>query len=70
MSFFLIRSVPGGMRTPDRGSTTGAASGTEWPQAMTPAGRAKRVNPPHRHILEKSSCESMSFFLICSVLGG
>ena len=36
----------GGMRIPDRGSTTGAARWTEWPQAMTPAGRAKRVNPP------------------------
>ena len=43
---FLLYSPMGGMRIPDRGSTTGAARWTEWPQAMTPAGRAKRVNPP------------------------
>ena len=43
---FLLYSSMGGMRIPDRGSTTGAARWTEWPQAMTPAGRAKRVNPP------------------------
>ena len=43
---FLLCSPIGGMRIPDRGSTTGTARWTEWPQAMTPAGRAKRVNPP------------------------
>ena len=42
-----------GMRSPDRGSTTGAARGTEWPQAMTPEGRAQRVNPPLTAIFMK-----------------
>ncbi len=37
----------GGMRTPDRGSTTGAASWTDDELARRlPEGRAQRVNPP------------------------
>ncbi|ABX21748.1 hypothetical protein SARI_01865 [Salmonella enterica subsp. arizonae serovar 62:z4,z23:-] len=37
----------GGMRTTDRGSTTGAASWTDdEPARRLPAGRAQRVNPP------------------------
>ncbi len=45
--FFFIFSA-GGMRTPDRGSTTGAASWTDCEPAsgLHPQGRAKRVNPP------------------------
>ncbi len=50
---FLLCSPIGGMRIPDRGSTTGTARWTEWPQAMTPAGRAKRVNPPLTAIFQK-----------------
>ncbi|EBB0693711.1 hypothetical protein CHL39_00660 [Salmonella enterica] len=42
------------MRTPDRGSTTGAASWTDDELARRlPEGRAQRVNPPHRHIRYK-----------------
>ncbi|KHP56378.1 hypothetical protein QS24_07945 [Salmonella enterica subsp. enterica serovar Agona] len=38
----------GGMRTTDRGSTTGAASWTDRVRSerAAPKGRAKRVNPP------------------------
>ncbi len=65
--FFLLYSPLGGMRTPDRGSTTGAASWTdrERSKRAAPPGRAKRVNPPpHRHIRDKSSYESTGFFRI------
>ncbi len=50
--FFLCSTGPGDEK-PRRGSTTGAARGTEWPQAMTPEGRAQRVNPPLTAILLK-----------------
>ncbi|ATY03163.1 hypothetical protein AM334_21215 [Klebsiella aerogenes] len=42
------------MRTPDRGSTTGAASWTdrERSKRAAPPGRAKRVNPPLTAIFE------------------
>ncbi len=61
------------MRTPDRGSTTGAASWTdrERSKRAAPQGRAKRVNPPpHRHIRDESSYESTGFFLLYSPYGG
>ena len=48
---FFLCSTGQGDEKPRRGSTTGAARGTEWPQAMTPAGRAQRVNPPLTAIL-------------------
>ncbi|AMG94196.1 hypothetical protein AL479_17695 [Citrobacter amalonaticus] len=50
------------MRIPDRGSTTGAARWTEWPQAITPAGRAKRVNPPLTAIFEKELVRKYGLF--------
>ncbi len=52
--FFLLYSPLGGMRTPDRGSTTGAASWTdrERSKRAAPQGRAKRVNPPLTAIFE------------------
>ncbi|EDR0037311.1 hypothetical protein G3E45_004554 [Salmonella enterica subsp. enterica] len=42
----------GGMRTPDRGSTTGAASWTDWARSERAARRASAASqsPPHRHI--------------------
>ena len=63
---FLLCSPIGGMRIPDRGSTTGTARWTEWPQAMTPAGRAKRVNPPLTAIFQKRAGTYVSalFFYI------
>ena len=44
--FYILRW--GGMRTPDRGSTTGNASWTDRARSKraAPQGRAKRVNPP------------------------
>ncbi|ECJ4491060.1 hypothetical protein DMU70_05840 [Salmonella enterica subsp. salamae] len=52
------------MRTPDRGSTTGAASWTDdEPARRLPAGRAQRVNPPPSPpYSRKSSYESTGFF--------
>ncbi|KSB76752.1 hypothetical protein LFZ51_13805 [Salmonella enterica subsp. arizonae serovar 63:g,z51:- str. So 20/20] len=45
--FSHYATLPGGMRTPVRGSTTGAASWTDdEPARRLPAGRAQRVNPP------------------------
>ncbi|EBX7762986.1 hypothetical protein DS627_14425, partial [Salmonella enterica subsp. enterica serovar Wandsworth] len=45
-----------GMRTPDRGSTTGAASWTDdEPARRLPEGRAQRVNPPLSAIFDTKS---------------
>ncbi|APZ65351.1 hypothetical protein LFZ43_05020 [Salmonella enterica subsp. enterica serovar Wandsworth str. SA20092095] len=44
------------MRTPDRGSTTGAASWTDdEPARRLPEGRAQRVNPPLSAIFDTKS---------------
>ncbi len=70
---FLLYSPQGGMRTPDRGSTTGAASWTDRARSKraAPQGRAKRVNPPpHRHIRDESLYESTGSFLLYSPQGG
>ena len=54
-----------GDENPDRGSTTGAASWTDRAsQRAGCQGRAKRVNPPHRHIRDESLYESTGFFYI------
>ena len=70
---FLLYSPQGGMRTPDRGSTTGAASWTDRARSKraAPQGRAKRVNPPpHRHIQDESLYASTGSFLLYSPQGG
>ncbi len=56
--------IYGGMRSPDRGSTTGAASWTdrERSERAAPQGRAKRVNPPSPPYFKKSSYASTGFF--------
>ncbi len=62
-----------GMRSPDRGSTAGAASWTdrEHRERAAPKGRAKRVNPPHRHILRRARTQVRAFFFAyCSPAGG
>jgi hypothetical protein len=53
------------MRTPDRGSTTGAASWTDRARSKraAPQGRAKRVNPPHRHILRRARTQVRALLL-------
>ncbi len=63
--FFLLYSPLGGMRTPDRGSTTGAASWTDRARSKraAPQGRAKRVNPPLTAIFEiRARTQVRSFF--------
>ncbi len=61
-----VSPKPRGMRTTDRGSTTGAASWTDDELARRlPEGRAQRVNPPHRHIQVESLYRSTGFLLIC-----
>ncbi len=65
---FLLYSPQGGMRTPDRGSTTGAASWTDRARSKraAPQGRAKRVNPPLTAIFEMRACTQVRalFFYI------
>ncbi len=59
-----VSPKPRGMRTTDRGSTTGAASWTDDELARRlPEGRAQRVNPPSPPYLRKSSYECTGFFL-------
>ncbi|HAC6413328.1 TPA_asm: hypothetical protein G0B15_14545 [Salmonella enterica subsp. salamae serovar 58:a:-] len=51
------------MRTPDRGSTTGAASWTDdEPARRLPAGRAQRVNPPLTAIFKKELVRKYGLF--------
>ncbi len=65
--FFILYSPQGGMRTPDRGSTTGAASWTDRARSKraAPQGRAKRVNPPSPPYFKKSSYACTGFFFAC-----
>ena len=66
-AFFSHVAPTGGMRTPDRGSTTGAASWTDRARSKraAPQGRAKRVNPPSPPYFKKSSYASTGFFFAC-----
>ncbi|AKW07734.1 hypothetical protein DNP96_08560 [Salmonella enterica subsp. enterica serovar Panama] len=51
------------MRTPDRGSTTGAASWTDdEPARRLPEGRAQRVNPPLTAIFKKELVRKYGLF--------
>ncbi len=62
-----------GMRSPDRGSTTGAASWTdrEHREQAAPKGRAKRVNPPLTAIFEKELVRKYGlFFRMLHACGG
>ncbi|ASD99625.1 hypothetical protein LFZ40_01250 [Salmonella enterica subsp. enterica serovar Quebec str. S-1267] len=55
----------GGMRTPDRGSTTGAASWTDdEPARRLPEGRAQRVNPPLTAIFKLRACTEVRAFCL------
>ena len=61
------------MRTPDRGSTTGAASWTDRARSKraAPQGRAKRVNPPLTAIFEMRACAQVrAFFSHVAPAGG
>ncbi len=63
-AFFSHVAPAGGMRTPDRGSTTGAASWTDRARSKraAPQGRAKRVNPPLTAIFEMRACTQVRAF--------
>ncbi len=72
---FLLYSPQGGMRTPDRGSITGAASWTDRARSKraAPQGRAKRVNPPLTAIFEMRACTQVRaffFYILCRGGGG
>ncbi|EBJ7401647.1 hypothetical protein DZB31_03830 [Salmonella enterica] len=56
----------GGMRTTDRGSTTGAASWTDRARSerAAPKGRAKRVNPPLTAIFKLRACTEVRAFCL------
>ncbi|PLN11606.1 hypothetical protein CWN24_14940, partial [Klebsiella pneumoniae] len=60
----------GGMRPPDQGSTTGAASWTDRARSKraAPQGRAKRVNPPLTAIFKMRACTQVRaffFYILC-----
>ncbi len=63
-SFFRI--LHWGMRSPDRGSTTGAASWTDHEHSEWAARRASEESIPSPPYLKKSSYESASFFAYCT----
>ncbi len=68
-SFFFAYCTPGGMRSPDRGSTTGAASWTDHEHSEWAARRASEASqsPPHRHIQRRARTKVRFFFRILSV---
>ncbi len=70
--FFLSYSPQGGMRTPDRGSTTGAASWTDCEPASGLPRRGERSEsiPPHRHILRRARTQVRAFFFACGTHRG
>ncbi len=70
-AFFSHVAAAGGMRTPDRGSTTGAASWTdrERSKRAAPHGRAKQVNPPLTAIFEiraRTKVRALFFYILRS----
>ncbi len=66
--FYILRR---GMRTPDRGSTTGNASWTDRKPASGLPRRGERSEsiPPHRHIRDESLYASTGSFLLYSPQG-
>ena len=72
-AFFFYIPRTGGMRTPDRGSTTGETRWTDRERSEWAARRASEASqsPPHRHSSKKSSHENAGFFFACiSAPGG
>ena len=69
---FLLYSPQGGMRTPDRGSTTGAASWTDCEPASGLPRRGERSEsiPPSPPYFKKSSYASTGFFFACGTHRG
>ncbi|EDP8622299.1 hypothetical protein FPE49_000445 [Salmonella bongori] len=54
------------MRTPDRGSTTGAASWTDHEHREWAARRASKASqsPPHRHLQKRARTKIRALFYI------
>ena len=71
-AFFLHVAPTGGMRTPDRGSTTGNASWTDREPASGLPRRGERSEsiPPSPPYFKKSSYESTGFFSHVAPAGG
>ncbi len=69
---FLLYSPQGGMRTPDRGSTTGNASWTDRKPASGLPRRGERSEsiPPSPPYFKKSSYASTGFFFACGTRRG
>ena len=63
-AFFSHVALTRGMRTPDRGSTTGNASWTDREPASGLPRRGERSEsiPPHRHILRRARTHVRTFF--------
>ncbi|MDJ1559831.1 hypothetical protein E8D71_13005 [Escherichia coli] len=60
------------MRSPDRGSTTGAASWTDHEHSEWAARRASEASqsPPHRHIQRRVRTKVRAFFSHIALQGG
>ena len=71
-AFFSHVALTGGMRTPDRGSTTGAASWTDCEPASGLPRRGERSEsiPPSPPYFKKSSYASTGFFFACGTHRG
>ncbi len=71
-AFFSHVAPTGGMRTPDRGSTTGNASWTDREPASGLPRRGERSEsiPPHRHILRRARTQVRAFFRMWHPPGG
>ncbi len=71
-AFFSHVAPAGGMRTPDRGSTTGNASWTDREPASGLPRRGERSEsiPPHRHILRRARTQVRAFFSHVAPAGG
>ncbi|AHE73179.1 hypothetical protein M942_16835 [Enterobacter ludwigii] len=67
-AFFFYIPRTGGMRIPDRGSTTGDSQLDRLSAQRTgcPQGERRESIPPHRHIQDESAYESTGFFLLYS----
>ncbi len=71
-AFFSHVALTGGMRTPDRGSTTGNASWTDRKPASGLPRRGERSEsiPPSPPYFKKSSYASTGFFFACGTHRG
>ncbi len=71
-AFFCLFHSLAGMRSPERGSTTGTASWTDCECSEQAARRASNASqsPPHRHILRRARTQVRAFFCLFHSLAG